>query len=135
MRRIMIRKPSTSLLTITALMLIVNMVSQAQSLSQARSLPPLTHHMREAIRTGGPRLVGQLPSNQVMTLDVVLPLRDQAGLNSFLKRLYDPGNPSYRHFLSVPEFTERFGPSQENYDAVVNFVRANGFAVVGGTRD
>jgi subtilase family serine protease len=135
MRRILIRKPSTSLLTITALVLIVNSVSQAQSLSQARSLPPLTHHVREVIRAGGARLAGQLPSNQVMTLNVVLPLRDQAGLNSFLKRLYDPGSPSYRHFLSVAEFTERFGPSQENYDAVVNFAKANGFAVVGGTRD
>jgi subtilase family serine protease len=135
MRRILIRKPSTSLLTITALVLIVNIVSQAQSLSQARSLPPLTHHVREVIRAGGARLAGQLPSNQVMTLNVVLPLRDQAGLNSFLKRLYDPGSPSYRHFLSVAEFTERFGPSQENYDAVVNFAKASGFAVVGGTRD
>src|SRR5580658_10278385 len=131
MGRIMIRKVSTSLLTIPALVLSVNIVSQAQSLSRVRSLPPLTHHLREAIRTGRATLAGQLPANQEMRLDIVLPLRDQAGLNSFLKRLYDPGSPSYRHFLTVAEFTERFGPSQENYDIVVNFLKANGFAVVG----
>jgi subtilase family serine protease len=70
-----------------------------------------------------------------MHLDVVLTLRDQAGLDSFLKELYDPASPSYRHFLTVPEFTERFGPTQEDHDAVVRFAKANGFAAVGGTRD
>ena len=125
----MIRRLTTSWLTIAALVPIVSLVSQAQS------LPPLTHHVREATRTGGAKPVGLLPSDQVMSLDVVLPLRDPAGLDSFLEELYDPGNPSYRHFLTVQEFTERFGPSQEDYDGVVSFAKANGFAVVGGTRD
>jgi kumamolisin len=35
----------------------------------------------------------------------------------------------------VPEFTEKFGPTQQDYDAVVRFAKANGFAVVGGSRD
>jgi kumamolisin len=35
----------------------------------------------------------------------------------------------------VAKFTERFGPTQQDYDAVVRFAKANGFAVVGGTRD
>jgi kumamolisin len=70
-----------------------------------------------------------------MTLDVVLPLRDPAGLNSFLKELYDPSSPSYRQFLSVPEFTARFGPTEENYDAVVRYLKSYGFEVTGGTRD
>ncbi|MGA7414618.1 MAG: S53 family serine peptidase [Bryobacteraceae bacterium] len=125
----MIRRLSTSLLAIAALMPIVTIVIQAQS------LPPRTHHVREATRTGGAKLLGRLPSDQVMTLDVVLSLRDPAGLDSFLKELYDPSSMSYRHFLTVQEFTERFGPSQEDYDAVVDFAKANGFEVVGGTRD
>ena len=33
------------------------------------------------------------------------------------------------------EFTARFGPSQEDYDAVIRFAKANGFTVVGGSRD
>jgi kumamolisin len=35
----------------------------------------------------------------------------------------------------VPEFTAKFGPTQANYDAVVGWAKANGFEVVGGTRD
>jgi kumamolisin len=125
----MFRRLKTSLLTIAALAPVVNIVAHAQS------LPPLTHHVRSVILNGEAKPVGQLPADSVMNLDVVLPLRDQAGLNAFLKQLYDPTSPSYRHFLTPPEFTQRFGPTQEDYDAVVRFAAANGFAVVGGSRD
>ncbi len=79
--------------------------------------------------------VGRLPAAQVMQLNIVLPLRDPAGLKSFLQALYDPASPSYRHFLTVSEFTERFGPTREDYDATVLFAKSHGFVVVGGTRD
>src|SRR3984885_12303499 len=115
------------LLTIFATLLAAPTNSRAQSVS--------THHVREATRTGAAQVIGRLPESQIFELDVVLPLRDQAGLEGFLKDAYDPASPSYRHFLSVAEFTERFGPSQADYDAVVHFAVANGFAVVGGTRD
>ena len=125
----MIRKLSRSLLTIIALVPAMNLAAQAQS------LPTLTHHVRDVIRNGTAKPVGQLPAGQVMNLDVVLPLSDQAGLDQFLKELYDPANLSYRHFLTVPEFTARFGPSQTDYDAVVRFAQVSGFEVVGGTRE
>src|SRR5271154_166921 len=95
----------------------------------------LTHHMRAATRTGEAKPIGQLPPDQILSLDIVLKLRDQAGLDSFLKELYDPASPSYRHFLTVPEFTERFGPTQQDYDAVIRFARSYGLEVVGGSRD
>jgi subtilase family serine protease len=94
-----------------------------------------THHVRRVVLMGQAQPVGRLPAAQIMQLNIVLPLRDPAGLNSFLRALYDPASPSYRRFLTVSEFTERFGPTQENYDATVLFVKSNGFAVVGGTRD
>jgi sugar lactone lactonase YvrE len=95
----------------------------------------LTRHVREAVLNGQAKLVGDLPANQIMQLDIVLPLSDQAGLDAFLKELYDPASSSYRHFLTVAEFTAKFGPSQADYDSVVAFAKANGFTVVGGTRD
>jgi hypothetical protein len=94
-----------------------------------------TRHVRDVVLSGRAQPVGRLPANQMMQLDLVLPLRDPAGLDAFLKRIYDPTSPSYRHFLSVAEFTDEFGPSQGDYDAMVDFARTHGFAVVGGTRD
>jgi subtilase family serine protease len=123
----MSRRIELFLLTVVAAMLAATMNSNAQSL--------LTHHVREAVRTHSAQSVGRLPSGQIMTLDIVLPLRDPAGLDSFLSEVYDPASPSYRHFLTVPEFTQMFGPTQADYDAVVQFAKNSGFAVVGGTRD
>jgi subtilase family serine protease len=123
----MVRRIGLFFLTIAVLMSVMPMNSQAQSLS--------TRHVREAIRTGEAKPTGLLPSDQIMNLDVVLPVRDQAALDSFLQELYDPASPSYRHFLTVPEFTERFGPTQADYDAVVRFAETHGFTVVGGSRD
>ncbi len=102
---------------------------------QARAETVKTHHVRPATLNGQARLVGRLPLTQVMQLDVVLPLRDQAGLDSFLADLYSQTVPNYRHFLTPSEFTEKFGPTKEDYDAVVRYVQAHGLAVVGGSRD
>jgi kumamolisin len=126
----MVPRINRFLLSIAVLLSLVTVAAinaQAQSMS--------TRHVREVTRTGAAKPIGQLPPDQTMTLDVVLPLRDPAGLNSFLKELYDPSSPSYRQFLSVPEFTARFGPTEENYDAVVRYLKSYGFEVTGGTRD
>jgi len=103
--------------------------------TQGRAQTLMTRHVREATLNGQAKLIGRLPLNQVMRLDVVLPIRDQAGLDAFLADLYSTTVPNYRHFLTPAEFTERFGPTQQNYDAVVIYVQSHGLAVVGGSRD
>jgi kumamolisin len=109
------------------------MVSAGTMEGRAQSL--MTRHVREVTLNGQAQPIGRLPATQIMQLDLVLPLRDQAGLDSFLSEVYDPASPSYRHFLTVPEFTARFGPTQADYEAVVNLAKASGLTVVGGTRD
>ena len=94
-----------------------------------------TRHVRDVVAKGVTPPIGRLPKAQVMSLDVVLPLRDPAGLETFLDNLYDPANISHRQFLTPAEFTERFGPSQTDYDAVIQYVTSRGLAVTGGTRD
>jgi kumamolisin len=91
--------------------------------------------MRDVVRDGVAQPVGRLSESQVMSLDLVLPLSDQAGLETFLEDLYNPNSSSYRHFLTVSEFTQRFGPSQADYSAVVQFAKTHGLTVTGGTRD
>jgi len=95
----------------------------------------MTHHVRPEVATGRAQFVGQLPANQTLRFDMVLPLRDRAGLQSFVQEVNDPASPSYHQFLTPQEVTARFGPSQEDWDAVVAFAKASGFQIVGGTRD
>jgi subtilase family serine protease len=124
----MVRKFSTFLPRILVFALAVNIVCHAQS-------QLLTRHVREVTLNGQAPLVGHLPATQSMRLVLVLPLRNQGALDNFLHDLYNPSSPSYRQFLTVEEFTARFGPSQENYDAVIRFAEANGFKVVGTSRN
>jgi subtilase family serine protease len=125
----MIRRLGTSLLTVFVLVSIVNSVCQAQT------RPLLTHHVPEAAQNGQAAFAGRLPGEQPMRLVLVLPLRNQAALDQSLEDLYNPGSPSYRHYLSVEEFTTRFGPTQEDYDAVVRWAGTNGLKVVGTSRN
>jgi kumamolisin len=125
----MIRRLSVFLLTIVAMVLGVNSVCQAQSQVL------LTRHVREATINGQAQSVGRLPATQSLRIDMVLPLRNQAELDNFLQELYDPSSAFYHRYLTVQEFTAQFGPSQQDYDAVVAFAKAKGLTVVGGSRD
>jgi kumamolisin len=119
--------------TCLSVIAIAAMVSAATITTRAQSV--MTHHVREATLDGRAQALGHLASNQVMQLDVVLQLRDRPALQSYLNELYDPSSPVYRHWLTPTEFTARFGPTQEDYDKVVAYMKAHGFSVVGGTRD
>ena len=102
---------------------------------QAQVQSALTHHARQEVIRGQAQFLSRLPATQSLRLHMVLPLRNQAGLDKFLRDVSDPASPSYRHFLTVSEFTAQFGPSEEDYDAVTRYAVSNGFQVVGGSRD
>lgn len=119
---------TTAILSLTATIALA-----APAISEAQSM--MTRHMRDEVSTGVAAMLGQLPQSQVMSLDLVLPLRDPQGLKSLLSQLYDPASPLFHQFLTVAEFTARFGPTQEDYDAVVAFAKSSGLTVTGGSRD
>src|SRR5208282_6056071 len=115
--------------------MVVAIVAAVNVVCQAQSQTLLTRHVREVTLNGHAQLVGRLPVTQSMNVDIVLALRGQPELENFLQELYDPSSPSYRHFVTVPQFTERFGPSPEDYEALIGFAKANGFTLLGGSRD
>ena len=121
------RRTGFLLLTLIACVPIAALQSQAQSV--------LTHHMRDVVESGAAQPIGRLSSSQIMNLNIVLPLGDAPGLEAFLGEVYDSGSPLFHKFLTPPEFTAKFGPSKEQYDAVVEFAVTNGFTVIGGSRD
>ncbi len=94
-----------------------------------QTLQVLHNHVRPTVNSGQAVPVGSLPSTQRMNLAIMLPLPNQLELTNFLERLNDPTSPDYRQFLSVAQFTEQFGPTKQDYQAVVKFAKANGFTV------
>jgi len=77
------------------------------------------------------RPIGDLPASTRMDLAIALPLSHKQSLTNLLQQLYDPASPNFRQYLSAEEFTERFGPSAEDYQKVIDYVAKQGLQVTG----
>jgi subtilase family serine protease len=87
----------------------------------------------DAVTTGKAATAGAVNPQQPLRLAIHLPLRNQAELTRLLHDLSDPKSPNFHKYLSVAEFTERFGPTAKDYSAVVAWANANGLTVTGTT--
>ncbi len=99
-----------------------------------------------AVSTPSPiRLSGHIPAQAVanaamienldpstnIPLTFTLPLRNQEGLGTLLKRLYDPTDELYGQYLTSEEFAERFSPTQKDYNKVIAYAQSLGLTVTG----
>ena len=64
-----------------------------------------------------------------MRLAISLPVRNQQALTEFLAELQDPASPNYRKFLTPAQFTARFGPTDADYQRLINYTQAHGLTV------
>jgi subtilase family serine protease len=109
-----------SLLVYSAMLLFA-----AEGVTLAQSVQ--TRHLRDEVKNGEAKFVNRLPATQSLRLNIALPLRNEAGLEKF----YDPKSSLFHQFLSVQEFPARFGPIEQDYDAVLRFAEENGLRVTG----
>lgn len=73
--------------------------------------------------------LGRMQPTEQLSFAITLPLRNREALTNLLRDIANPNSPNYRHYLTREEFTEKFGPSEEDYNTVKNFTRANGLGV------
>jgi len=88
----------------------------------------LPGHVPAAVSRLQPK--GLLPAATNLYLAIGLPLRNQEALTNLLQQTYDPASPNYHHYLTPDEFTAQFGPTEQEYQSVINFAKANGLTVV-----
>ena len=75
-------------------------------------------------------LAGAVDPSTPLRLQVVLPMRNLAGLRALLDdHIYNRQSPFWHHYLSVAEFTNRFGPAKSDYATAMAFFAANGLGV------
>jgi subtilase family serine protease len=89
-------------------------------------------HVPAAAALAQPR--GRLPGTNSLRLAISLPLHNREALFNLLQRLYDPASPDYHRYLTPAQFNEMFGPTAQDYQAVLHFARTNGLEIV-ATRD
>jgi hypothetical protein len=75
--------------------------------------------------------VGNLSGSQRLRLAIGLPLRNQTMLTELLQRIYNPASPDYHHYLTPEQFAKMFGPTEQDYQAVVTFAKTHGLTVTG----
>ncbi|HXC65206.1 MAG TPA: protease pro-enzyme activation domain-containing protein, partial [bacterium] len=86
-----------------------------------------TRHVPAAASAAPP--LGPVPDGQVLRLTLGLQPRDPDGMAQRLRDVYDPHSPLYRHYLKPDQIAEAFGPSQADYQAVLDFAAAHGWTV------
>jgi len=74
--------------------------------------------------------IARLPASDTLHLAISLPLHRQEALSELINQLYDPASSNFHHFLEPAEFTAAFGPTETDYQRVVNFAQTNGFTIV-----
>jgi xanthomonalisin len=105
----------------------------AQVPAAPQRLAMLARHLPPPVAENRATMMGAMKSEQRLRLGLHLPLRNQAGLAQLLRDLYDPHSAQFHRYLSVAEFTDRFGPTLDEYNAVVAWATAHGLNVTAQT--
>jgi len=75
--------------------------------------------------------IGRLESGTRLDLAIGLPLRNREKLTNLLQELYQPSHANFRHYLTADQFAAAFGPTEEDYRAVIEFAKSHGLRVKG----
>lgn len=76
-------------------------------------------------------LAGPVPADTKVALAFGLPVKDPAGLHTFLKQVSDPKSPNYRKHITQAQFYSTYGASASDYQALQNWANSNGFTLTG----
>jgi subtilase family serine protease len=73
--------------------------------------------------------VGRLDGARRLDLAIGLPLRHVEQLTNLLEDIYQPSSPNFRRYLTPDGFASAFGPTEQDYQAVIAFAQAHGLTV------
>lgn len=102
---------------------------QMASVGFTAELKMLPGHVPAEIARLGLQPASRLAATDQMKLVVVLPLHNNAELGQLVQDVQNPASTNFHHYLNPRQFTERFGPTEAEYDTVLNFAKTNGWTV------
>jgi subtilase family serine protease len=85
-------------------------------------------HVPQAVRSLTP--LARLDGSKALDLGLGVSLKSGVDIDGTLRKLYDPADPSFRHFLTPQQFDATFAPTQESLNQVESFARASGLQVI-----
>lgn len=131
-RRSIFRRLGLALVAL-ALMVPALFLSVNAAMAQSASTPSVTGRsviagqLVPALRQVAPQHA--LDGNMQLHLSVALNLRNRTQLNQLLQEQNNPASSLYHKYLTPQEFTNLFGPTQDNVSQVVSYLRGQGLHV------
>jgi kumamolisin len=71
---------------------------------------------------------GDMDPNALVTVDIVLKVKNQDQLQQYIKDTVTPGSPNYKKFLSVQNFSQKYAPSQSEVNAIIKYLQSFGLS-------
>ncbi|WP_054971089.1 S53 family peptidase [Alicyclobacillus ferrooxydans] len=71
---------------------------------------------------------GNTPTNQPVTVSIILNARNQSQLENYIQQTVTPGSPNYRKFLTTQQFAQRYGQSSGVVQAIVGYFKHYGIS-------
>jgi hypothetical protein len=74
-------------------------------------------------------ITAPVPADITLHIAIGLEPRDKPGLLTFAAAVSDPKSPQFRHFLTLDQITERFGPTDADYQALIAWAQSKHLVV------
>lgn len=116
-------------LSAIALALVLSGVAVLSSVAAEPATVTLRGHVPAVVARGQAKLIGDVAPDTVMNISIGLPVRNGVMLEHLIQQVSDPSSPDYGHYLTPEQFTTRFGPTAEDYQAIIDFARKNRLTV------
>jgi hypothetical protein len=72
---------------------------------------------------------GEIEKTKIFNLAISFPARNKEKINSLISDIYNPKSSSYKQYLSVEQFTSMFGPTEQNYQAIISYLKSKGLSI------
>jgi subtilase family serine protease len=96
---------------------------------EANAQQVLLGHVPHAVASS--HALSKLEDTTRLNIAIGLPLRNQNELDALLLQLSDPASPEFGRYLSAEQFAVQFGPTEQEYQALIHFAHENGLVVTG----
>ena len=101
----------------------------AQTAAPQPEIARMAAHIPPEVLDGRATFVAAYPKTNMLRLAIALTPRDLPAARAYNERIQDPHSPEFHHFLTIPEWRARFGPTPETEQAIVDWARAQGLTV------
>ena len=107
--------------------LVIGAIFYLFTLSTASARQQLHGHVPKEANASS--YIGAIEPTASLNLAIGLPLQNQNELQQFLNDVYNPQSPLFHHFLTSDQFAQQYGPTDSDYQAVIDFAKAHNLTV------